>query len=184
MAIGTWEDFTDKYGFEDGATTDAVDFHARSHIVEALNTHPAMIAAKRTAIEWDRPGMHNGCMILVFPNPDSLSAADLLQKFITEPYVKQCELPDEVLEVLSETICDAYVEAEEDSDLAAKDNNLPPQIWIGIYHHRHGADYALWDHEPSEDEMLAYWKDEFEADRDDEYFDTYHPKLTFLESQP
>lgn len=117
MATGTWEDFTDKYGFEDGATTDQIDFLARSHIVEALNTHPDMLAAKVTAVEWDRPGMHNGCFILLFKNPDSLQAAELLKRWLDAPGHTgndlEAPLPDNI--EISEIISEAYAEAQEDN---------------------------------------------------------------------
>jgi hypothetical protein len=46
MAIGTWEDFTDKYGFSDIEGVEQRDFEARARLVEMLNDHEAMNAAQ------------------------------------------------------------------------------------------------------------------------------------------
>lgn len=68
MAIGSWsDDFREKYGFSDGATCEDRDFEARALIVKAVNNLPAFKKAKVKAIEFDRPGMHNPCMILLVP---------------------------------------------------------------------------------------------------------------------
>jgi hypothetical protein len=45
MATGTWDDFTDKCRFRDGASVEPLDFEARSTLVEMLNDHAAMKAA-------------------------------------------------------------------------------------------------------------------------------------------
>jgi hypothetical protein len=51
--------------------------------------------------------------------------------------------------------------------------------WLGIYHHRHGEDFALFREEPTEDKLQEYWKEEYEPERgmdnesgpQDEYFE-------------
>ena len=65
MATGTWEDFTDKDGFSDGEGVDQRDFEARARLVEKLNDHEAMKAAGLHALEYDRPGLHNPCLVVV-----------------------------------------------------------------------------------------------------------------------
>ena len=65
MATGTWEDFTDKYGFSDGEGVEQRDFEARARLVEMLNEHEAMKAAGLRALEYDRPGLHNPCLVVV-----------------------------------------------------------------------------------------------------------------------
>ncbi len=65
MATGTWEDFTDKYGFSDGEGVEHRDFEARTRLVEMLNDHEAMNAAGLHALEYDRPGLHNPCLVVV-----------------------------------------------------------------------------------------------------------------------
>ena len=59
MATGTWEDFTDKYGFSDGEGVEQRDFEARARLVEMLNHHEAMKAAGLHALEYDRPGLQS-----------------------------------------------------------------------------------------------------------------------------
>ena len=65
MATGTWEDFTDKYGFSDGASVEQRDFEARAKLVEMLNDHEVMKSAGLRALEYDRPGLHNPCLVVV-----------------------------------------------------------------------------------------------------------------------
>src|SRR5271165_5628815 len=76
MATGTWDDFTDKYGFRDGASVGPRDFEARSTLVEVLNDHAAMKAAGLQALEYDRPGLHNPCLVVVVKG-QGRSAAEL-----------------------------------------------------------------------------------------------------------
>jgi hypothetical protein len=65
MAKGTWDDFTDKYGFADGAQTTSWDFEVRDTLVGLLNDHP--ITNQKYRYEaYDRPGCHNPCLILTF----------------------------------------------------------------------------------------------------------------------
>jgi len=77
MATGTWDDFTDKYGFCDGASVERCDFEARSTLVEVLNGHAAMKAAGLQAFEYDRRGLHNPCLLVVVKGQGK-SAAELL----------------------------------------------------------------------------------------------------------
>jgi hypothetical protein len=107
MAIGTWDDFTDKFGFQDGAGVEDTDFRARAVLVKKLNDHPVMQKAKITAVEYDRPGMHNPCMILLFKNPNRLTAKQLLKKFLVEADFIETELPEDDVDV-NEMISEAY----------------------------------------------------------------------------
>lgn len=63
MARGTFDDFTNKYGFNDGASVEYRDFQARDVICRGLNR----LLKTTVAIPYDRPGLHNSCMILFFP---------------------------------------------------------------------------------------------------------------------
>ena len=63
MARGTLDDFTDKYGFEDGATSENRDYAAREIIVRGVNK----LLKNYRAFEFDRPGFHNSCMICFAP---------------------------------------------------------------------------------------------------------------------
>lgn len=67
MARANWDDFTSKWGFEEGATLEDRDFEARSRLVQSLNDEPAIQKAELRAVAYDRPGLHNCCMILVLP---------------------------------------------------------------------------------------------------------------------
>jgi hypothetical protein len=48
------------------------------------------------------------------------------------------------------------------------------RLWLGIYHHRHGEDYLLFDHEPTTEEMIEAWKNSYEPERgEEEWFESY-----------
>jgi len=113
MARGSWDDdFSSKWGFNDGASSEHRDFLARDKIVEKLNALPEFTAGKVTAVAYDRPGCHNSCMILVFENAVGLSAEELLRLDL-----KTCDLPEGVeYEQIDEIIHEAY----EDVDDAAR----------------------------------------------------------------
>jgi hypothetical protein len=106
MAIGTWEDFTTKYGFQDGETHEDVDFQARNRLVKDLNKHKLVKAAKITVVPFDRPGIHNGCMLLVFPNPQKRTPAQLTKAWSRLNGLKEVNLPEGV--DVSVMISEAY----------------------------------------------------------------------------
>lgn len=60
--IPALEDFTSKYGFRDGAAFEFRDLQARDLLVKLFNEE----CDDQRAVAWDRPGMHNGCMIVFF----------------------------------------------------------------------------------------------------------------------
>jgi len=106
MATGTWDDFTDKYGFCDGASVEPRDFEARSTLVEVLNDHPAVKAAGLQALEYDRPGLHNPCLVVVVKG-QGWSAAELLNSWLAGE-IEQAPLPDELELKISELVAEAY----------------------------------------------------------------------------
>lgn len=106
MATGTWEDFTDKYGFRDGASVESRDFEARSMVVEMLNDHAAMKAAGLQAFEYDRPGLHNPCLVVVVKGQGK-SAAELLTEWLAGE-IEEASLPDELELEISELVAEAY----------------------------------------------------------------------------
>ena len=110
MARGSWnDDFSSKWGFNDGASSEHRDFLARDRIVEKLNALPEFHAAKVTAVAYDRPGCHNSCMVLLFPNPDGLSPEALI-----EARGDLCGLPEGVdREKIDEITHEAYDEVDE-----------------------------------------------------------------------
>jgi len=106
MARGTWEDFTDKFGFSHGEQLEHRDFAARDALVRLLNKQPEMKTAGVRALAFDRPGMHNPCQILLAPEVAGKSDEELLESLGlgTPP-----ELPEMEAE-LSELIAEAYDE--------------------------------------------------------------------------
>ena len=106
MATGTWDDFTDKYGFRDGASAEPRDFEARSTLVEVLNAHAAMKSAGLQALEYDRPGLHNPCLVVVVKGQDK-SAVELLTSWLAGE-IEQAPLPDELELEISEVVAEAY----------------------------------------------------------------------------
>jgi hypothetical protein len=106
MATGTWEDFTNKYGFRDGASAESRDFEARSTLVEVLNDHGAMKTAGLQALEYDRPGLHNPCLIVVVKGQGK-SAAELLTSWLVGE-IEEAPLPDELELEISEFVAEAY----------------------------------------------------------------------------
>ena len=106
MATGTWEDFTHKYGFCDGASVESRDFEARSTLVESLNDHRTMKAAGLQALEYDRPGFHNPCLVVVVKGHGK-STAELLTSWLAAE-IEEVPLPDELELEISELVAEAY----------------------------------------------------------------------------
>jgi hypothetical protein len=59
-----FDDMDSKYGFDDGAITPAGVEVYRAVYVEALNTLLDAHQSCVRVVAWDRPGMHNWCMIV------------------------------------------------------------------------------------------------------------------------
>ncbi len=106
MATGTWDDFTDKYGFCDGASVEPRDFEARSTLVEVLNDHGAMKVAGLRFLEYDRPGLHNPCLLVVVESR-AKSNMELLRSWLAGE-VEEALLPDELELSISELVAEAY----------------------------------------------------------------------------
>jgi len=94
MARGSWDDFTSKWGFGDGACSEDRDFRARDKIVSKLNADPGFQREKVTAVAWDSTGSHNACFVLLFPNPDGLSAEELVAAWEGDRIKETDEMPD------------------------------------------------------------------------------------------
>lgn len=71
MAIAQWKDFQNKYGFRDGATVEKRDFRARDRLCQILNALPEMKGV--LAVGYDRPGVHNPCLIIPFDRRPDLT---------------------------------------------------------------------------------------------------------------
>ena len=76
MARGSFdEDFTSKWGFNDGASSEGRDFLARDGIVRGLNK----LLKQTVAASFDRAGFHNACQILFFHKKEGLSPEQHLE---------------------------------------------------------------------------------------------------------
>jgi hypothetical protein len=106
MVTGTWEDFTNKYGFRDGAGVERRDFAARTKLVEMLNDHEAMKTAGLRALEYDRPGFHNPCLLIVVEGR-AKSDTELLKSWLAGE-IEEAPLPDELELAISELVAEAY----------------------------------------------------------------------------
>jgi len=93
MARGAWDDFTSKWGFSEGLLVEEADYQVRDLICQKLNEHPAIRAGNSRAVPWNRPGVHNSCMILHFPNPDG-KTDEALVKAWQNGQLEECSLPD------------------------------------------------------------------------------------------
>jgi len=110
MAIGSWDDFTSKYGFSDGETVENRDFRARKRLVRMLNRLPAMKDAQLRAIEYDRPGVHNPCLVIVLPNSEGKRDKQLTEEWL-EGKLGSCGLPEAVEDKIYGLADKAYAKA-------------------------------------------------------------------------
>lgn len=58
-----WDDFRDKYGFDEGASVPPDAEAVRAVYVEILNAGATRLGADCRAVAFDRPGLHNPCMV-------------------------------------------------------------------------------------------------------------------------
>lgn len=92
--IPTIDDFTDKFGFNDGASSEPRDFIVRDLLVDRFNAE----STKYVAVAYDRDGFHNGCMIVFFERIADWSGKDYLQAWgrrDTSPVSCTAASPDE-----------------------------------------------------------------------------------------
>jgi hypothetical protein len=82
MARGKWEDFSDKYGFDDGEVTEDRDYAARDYLIRMLNASESFKGEGIRAVAFDRPGMHNSCMIVLLNKSKDLNDAGLLKNWM------------------------------------------------------------------------------------------------------
>lgn len=106
MARGTWEDFTSKYGFSDGASVEPRDFAARAKLVEMLNDHEVMKTAGLRALEYNRPGLHNPCL-LVLVEGRAKSNTESLKSWLAGE-IGKAPLPGELELTASQLVAEAY----------------------------------------------------------------------------
>jgi hypothetical protein len=106
MARGTWEDFTDKYGFGDGSQLESRDFAARANLVNLLNEQPEFKKEGIRALAFDRAGFHNCCLIVLAKAIEGKTDDELLKMWL-ESDGEEPELPEMDSE-LDELIAEAY----------------------------------------------------------------------------
>jgi hypothetical protein len=120
MARGCWDDFTDKFGFGDGDLSEVRDFNARDLIVKKLNE----LLKKYVAISYDRPGMHNSCLIVIFERREDWTDEQYIKGFQSD-FVKNVDLQNTDFpkdQEIQDLIDDCYVEVDKmpDSDPTCK----------------------------------------------------------------
>jgi hypothetical protein len=77
-----WDEFNNKYGFDGGACVTPADFRARKYIVKAINERLAALDSKDIRlVEWDRPGFHNPCMIVISEWNGKMFDEELLRSY-------------------------------------------------------------------------------------------------------
>ena len=130
-----WDEMNSKNGFDDGAAVPQEAWAAREVYVRALNAVAAHKGSKVRAIAWDRPGVHNPCLIMQVPVAffDALSPDQVLAKEeVTLPH----DWPEEpgVELVRGEPTDDAWVEAVDEcveiplDDYVVVDVRLDPEF--------------------------------------------------------
>lgn len=107
MARGTIDDFSDKYGFGDGAMLEGRDWRARDKLCELLNDRAKIKEAGIRVVPFDRPGVHNACQILLLPDQSGLTDAELEAKWRADQ-LDEVSLPDSLEMEVGEMIAEAY----------------------------------------------------------------------------
>lgn len=110
MARGKWEDFSDKYGFNDGDSVDTLDFAARDFLAKRLNEHPVMREKKLRAVAYDFAGVHNGARILVVKDEGPAQGKSRMEGDLPEG-VTVVELPEELEGPVEDLVDASYDEA-------------------------------------------------------------------------
>ena len=90
MSRGTWDDFTDKFGFNDGESLEDRDFKARDLLVKLINKQMPPTAR---AIPFDRAGCHNACLVLLVEVPAGTTQKKAEKLFDTSNLV-EASLPE------------------------------------------------------------------------------------------
>lgn len=121
MARGNWDDFQSKYGFNEGAATEARDWRVRDILCGLLNARAEMKTAGVRAIAYDRAGMHNACLVLLLKAVEGKTDEQLLAEWQGSADAA-IELPDLEVEI------DQLVEEAYDAD------EVPPGSQKGKNH--------------------------------------------------
>lgn len=76
-----WEDFNSKYGFSDGDATPPDAVAQREVYVTILNALAEKLNSAVRVAKYDRPGMHNYCLILTIPKEDLTENGEASERF-------------------------------------------------------------------------------------------------------
>lgn len=110
MARGRWEDFADKYGFNDGDSVDTLDFAARHFLVRALNHNRVMRGKGLRAVAYEFAGVHNGARILILKDEGRVRGRSIVRDDLPEG-AKVLSLPDELKNEVGDLVDASYDEA-------------------------------------------------------------------------
>lgn len=121
-------DMQNKYGFGDGGTTPPDAWALRTLYVAAINAFAEKLASGVRAVCFDRPGMHNGCMILFVKARPGITPDHQATK---EDFASVCE-PDEAfyqaISQAEEFDPDGYIEVKISAHKTAFDAALTTAV--------------------------------------------------------
>jgi len=113
-----WNEMQDKYGFADGeALPEGVDVF-RAVYIGVVNALAAQLGSAVRAVAYDRPGIHNGCLILFYSLSD-------LEAYNVSLFTQSIELGVEAVEA-----DEAMQEAIRQADLMNLDDFVEVQVSI------------------------------------------------------
>jgi hypothetical protein len=110
MARGRWEDFADKYGFNDGESVDTLDFAARDFLVRALNHNRVMQEKRLRAVAYEFAGVHNGARILILKDEGRVRGRSRVYDAVPRG-TQVLSLPDELKDEVDDLVDASYDEA-------------------------------------------------------------------------
>jgi hypothetical protein len=110
MAIGLWEDFTEKHGFQDGEAVEETNFVARKILVGTLNKHPEIVKAKLRIVPYDVATVHNPCTVVLLPRSAGETDKQLLEAW-DKGEIQPANLPEGLGSEIVEILRDVYREA-------------------------------------------------------------------------
>jgi hypothetical protein len=107
MSRGTWEDFSDKYGFNDGNSVDTLDYAARDFLLKKLNGNQIMRGRKLRAVTVICATVHNGCQIFIVRDEGALSGISKVEDELP-PDTKFEKLPKELKNMIEDLVYESY----------------------------------------------------------------------------
>jgi hypothetical protein len=110
MARGQWEDFEDKYGFNDGDSVDTLDFAARDFLVRVLNQNPIMREKNLRAIAYHFAGVHNAARILILKDEGRIRGKSSFEGDLPED-AEVLALPEELRDAIADLVDGSYDQA-------------------------------------------------------------------------